>query len=163
MDKEIYFKEPSIEEFDKWFHKSFIRQAEDRAFMNQTDIETEEAELGKMVQILLPNGKDTPSHDFSLVYNQEHVNIGFIWFGELPEMPDNMIFLFDIMVEDAYQNKGYGKQMLLIKLHEMKDLGYNTCVLFVRKDNLNAIHLYRKLGFDVIHEETGGFQMQKEL
>ena len=54
------------------------------------------------------------------------------------------IFLYNVGVVEPYRHKGYGRQLVenIIQLY-----GRSNICLFVDKNNLNAIKLYRKCGF----------------
>ena len=59
-----------------------------------------------------------------------------------------------LIIFEPYQNKGYGTQAVKGLLKS----GYNC--LWVRSDNLRAIHVYKKCGF--VKSETYMFEMKAE-
>lgn len=57
-----------------------------------------------------------------------------------------------LIIFEPYQNKGYGTQVV----QELVAQGYRS--LWVRSDNLRAIHVYEKCGF--VKGETHMFEMR---
>ncbi len=53
-------------------------------------------------------------------------------------------------VSKNYQGKGIGKKLLEKSIIEAKNLGCNVMKLEVRKNNLIAINLYKKHGFEFV-------------
>ncbi len=71
--------------------------------------------------------------------------IGYIIYWVISEEATIMSFAID----REHQNKGYGE--LLLK-ESLKKIGAKRVSLDVRKTNLRAIRLYRKLGFRLVSE-----------
>ncbi len=61
-------------------------------------------------------------------------------------MYDIIPFLTLIIIEDAYQQKGFGKQAISAWENEMRALGYKI-VMTSTQVNEQAQHFYRKLGY----------------
>jgi ribosomal-protein-alanine acetyltransferase len=55
-----------------------------------------------------------------------------------------------IAIAKDFQRKGFGNQLLAWLLIAAKDLGVRELFLDVRADNLAAIEMYKKAGFDRI-------------
>ena len=75
----------------------------------------------------------------------------------------------DINVLDNYQNQGNASKLLEFMFDDLKNNKVENVTLEVRKNNLNAIHLYKKYGFEEIGIRKGYYQgidgilMKKEL
>ena len=52
-----------------------------------------------------------------------------------------------IIIRKGYRNIGIGKELILSAIQDAKSKGFNKINLAVFHTNLNAIHLYEKLGF----------------
>ena len=52
-----------------------------------------------------------------------------------------------------YQNKGYGKQLLLWGMHHIRKNNNDPIFLHVADWNQNALKLYQKVGFEITHTE----------
>jgi ribosomal protein S18 acetylase RimI-like enzyme len=59
-----------------------------------------------------------------------------------------------IMIDEPFTNQGYGFQSLLLLEEEAIRLGVRKLTLEVRTDNIPAISLYKKLGFDAKYTEV---------
>lgn len=60
---------------------------------------------------------------------------------------DNIGEVGAIYLLPDFWGKGYGKFMMDFALKELKNIGYNTIVLWVLEDNLRARRFYEKAGF----------------
>ena len=61
--------------------------------------------------------------------------------------------VFGIIIDKKFQDRGYGKQAIKIILKEVKKLGIKKLKLTVFEDNLKAIHIYKKAGFQPVRKE----------
>ena len=51
-------------------------------------------------------------------------------------------------IVDSYRGNGYSNSCLLLGVKNLKSIGINKVFLFVRRDNLHAIKIYKKFGFE---------------
>jgi ribosomal protein S18 acetylase RimI-like enzyme len=77
--------------------------------------------------------------------SQTHEIIGSSWMT----FDGRRIHLHHIGVKPAYQNKGLGKKLTKESIRFAKKKGYQI-KLEVHKDNVNAIKIYKKLGFNYL-------------
>ena len=68
---------------------------------------------------------------------------------------DDNILLDEIYIEQEYRNKGIGTDIIKNVINE-NDIIY----LWVYKENVKAISLYKKLGFNVIDETDSRYYMK---
>lgn len=68
-------------------------------------------------------------------------------------IPNKRIYLSRMIVKKEYRNQGIGAIILDFLIEKAKEMGYSEIALGVDIDNHNAIHLYRKKGFDKIIAE----------
>ena len=73
-----------------------------------------------------------------------------IAYGHL-EIEDNKTWL-GIMVSESEKGKGYGKVVMSHLISFCKKNKFSNIFLSVDKNNINAIHLYQKFGFEVFSE-----------
>ena len=78
--------------------------------------------------------------------------------------------LYAVAVDPAHQGRGLGRRLIEPLLDAMRDRGAARVYLEVRTDNLGAIELYRKLGFDdhdllidYYGDNIHGYRMRLEL
>ncbi len=62
-------------------------------------------------------------------------------------IPDKRIYVSRMIVKKEYRNRGIGSKILEFLIARAKDMGYSEMTIGVDKDNVNALHLYRKYGF----------------
>lgn len=69
---------------------------------------------------------------------------------------NRVLELWSVLIFDKFQKQGYGTLMLkrIIKKYKKNEL---PLVLYVYKTNKIAIHLYEKLGFQIIGEYTEAY------
>jgi ribosomal protein S18 acetylase RimI-like enzyme len=61
------------------------------------------------------------------------------------------IGLYDVIVDPAFRNRGFGEQLILHLLQWGRTNGAGNCYLLVAADNTQAVRLYEKLGFKEIY------------
>ena len=81
---------------------------------------------------------------------------------------ENGNFLSRLIVKPNYRNKGIGGILIDFMIEKLKYNGYKEITVGVDKDNLAAIHLYRKKGFtkvlfDGCDEQGEYFKLLKTL
>lgn len=69
---------------------------------------------------------------------------------------------FSVSVGKEYWNKGIGSQLLCEILKFAKSQAFEIIDLQVRSDNLQAIHLYEKFGFQKIGQHPSFFKIGNE-
>ncbi|NFA59677.1 GNAT family N-acetyltransferase [Clostridium sporogenes] len=83
-------------------------------------------------------------HPKSIYYNNDL--IGFAMYGYFEK--ENHLWLDRFMIDYKYQNKGYGKASLNLLVNTMlKEYKCNKIYLSIFKDNIEAMKLYEKFGF----------------
>lgn len=92
------------------------------------------------------------------LFNQE-VLLAFIIFQVVIDEAD----ISNFVVKKDFQDKGYGSKLLSSALSELKSAGIKKVKLEVRESNLNAKHLYEKIGFRVTATRKGYYSDTGEL
>lgn len=72
--------------------------------------------------------------------------VGFI--GARLVLEKNSVHLSNLGVLTAYQRRGMGSNLVKVLAELMRQLGVDTLTLEVKRDNLAAQAMYRKLGFE---------------
>lgn len=62
-------------------------------------------------------------------------------------IPNKRIYISRLIVKSTHRNKGIGGILIDYILNEVKRMGYSEATIGVDKDNLSALHLYKKKGF----------------
>ena len=89
----------------------------------------------------------------------DDVYVGNIYLTDINEVSAH----YHIFIGDKnYWGKGVAKQAsLLILKYAFEELKLKSVILRVRKDNISAYNLYKKLGFKEIEDKDGWTTMQK--
>ena len=62
-------------------------------------------------------------------------------------IPDRRVYVSRMIVKKEYRNRGIGSEILEFLIKKAKESGFSEMTIGVDKDNVNALHLYRKYGF----------------
>lgn len=125
-----------FEEYDKsdnvWDMKScpFTEQ-----FREQISLGTRDAYLMKY--------KDKYISSCDLVYD----------YGEYTET-NIKVYLSRLIVKKEYRNRGIGQELLKHMIALCKEKGYQQITVGVDTDNSNALHIYKKFGFEIYETAT---------
>ena len=110
-------------------------------------------------QQLLAGGLATPNqYLFSLQDEETGSKVGVIWFAVDDKKAQPSGFVYDFVIHDEFQRKGFGTQALQALENKLKELGVNKISLHVFGHNQAAKALYDKVGYKIT-----GFLMSKEL
>ena len=115
-----------------------------------------------MLKFLLPEGHETANHYFLSIDTIEDKNVGFIWLGALPNIPEESIFLFDIHIKENFRSKGIGRKALEQMDYYVKSLKYNAILLNVLKSNY-ARNLYASVGYETMEDHEHSLIMMKQV
>ena len=64
-------------------------------------------------------------------------------------IPYQRVYLSRLIVKKEYRNQGIGTQILDYLLKKALEMGYSEITIGVDCDNGNAVHLYKKFGFEI--------------
>ncbi len=117
----------------------YIRYPKDKRSLGLPPL-TEEG-IRAWIDYLLRNG-------FSIVAEHEGKIVAHI--GLVP-VNDRILELV-IFVHPDYQNNGIGQSMLRYSIEMCRKLGYKGITLLTSRDNIVAIHVFKKVGFEVIND-----------
>lgn len=62
-------------------------------------------------------------------------------------IPEKRVYVSRMIVRKDYRNRGIGSEILEFLIRKAKEMGFSEMTIGVDKDNVNALHLYRKFGF----------------
>lgn len=83
-------------------------------------------------------------------------------------IPEKRVYVSRMIVKKEYQNRGIGSEILTFLIAKAKEMGFSEMTIGVDKDNVNALHLYRKFGFtevlfDGADENGEYFKLMKKI
>lgn len=98
---------------------------------------------------------NNPTDSVYVLVNDEKSIVGFMTIGT-PYHPfrDYEQELGMLYILKDYQNKGYGKKLLEVALHDVKSNGYNRMLVSCNKYNTASIEFYKHMGGKIIHEDA---------
>lgn len=107
----------------------------------------------------LPQGKDTPgAYIYNIVDTANTQIIGYIWLQISDAPAGKQAFLYDILIHEPYQGKGYGQATMKALDQVAIQEGAVKIGLHVFGHNLKALHVYEKAGYQITD-----YQMSKML
>jgi ribosomal protein S18 acetylase RimI-like enzyme len=159
---DVKLRSMSKKEYEVWIDVSTKQQAIDRASVSGRSWEEEYEELNKILPYLLPKGMDSENHYFYSVDTDLEENVGYIWCGVVPGLPEKTVFLMDIHLNQNQRSKGIGRKALKEAHRLMAMKGYKTIALNVLNNNF-AKMLYMSLGYEVYKEEEHSTELLKKL
>ncbi len=62
-------------------------------------------------------------------------------------IPNRRVYVSRMIVKKEYRNRGIGTEILAFLIKKAKEMGFEEMTIGVDKDNVNALHLYKKYGF----------------
>ena len=113
------------------------------------DLSVAQAHAEKVFNDHLPSGLKTPEHYFYQIKNDKLEACGYLWFGQKIQDGQKKLFIYDILVEEEYRGKGYGKWMLNWLEKEAQKLKLQEISLHVLAYNQVARELYESMGFEM--------------
>lgn len=93
----------------------------------------------------LPKQQET-ENQFLYCITLDQTTIGYCWFHFNPEESDTA-FIYDFLILDTYQNRGYGTKTLALIENSARNAGAKKLALHVFAHNERAIHVYQNTGF----------------
>ncbi len=83
-------------------------------------------------------------------------------------IPSKRVYVSRMIVKKEYRKRGIGSEILEFLMRKAIEMGYSEITVGVNKDNVNALHLYRKYGFTEVlfdgEDEHGEyFKLMKRL
>lgn len=129
---------------------------------NENDISTIKI-LGKKLHKNFQFNLDNFSN--CLIIEENNILIGFIIYSIIYERGE----IVDIIIDDNFKGKGYGYKLLKKAIEIIDNTNVLNITLEVNKNNLSAINLYKKVGFEICaerknyYEGQDGYLMIKDL
>ncbi len=65
-------------------------------------------------------------------------------------IPDKRVYVSRMLVKKEYRNCGIGSEILAFLIRKARAIGFSEMTIGVDKDNINALHLYEKFGFNEV-------------
>lgn len=153
----VKFNKMAPKEFETYKANLIKSYAETIARNMRRSMEASLKSSEQQINSLLKDGLDTMNHFlFNVVDQSTNENVGILWV--MANVEENKAFIFDIIIDERYQGKGYGKATLKELDNFAMGMGIRHIGLNVFADNPTAKALYEKSGYVVTN-----MNMVKEL
>jgi ribosomal protein S18 acetylase RimI-like enzyme len=148
----------NAEQYERFEQRSLADFADEKIKAGTWTAEEAPERAAESFARFLPQRLDTPNaHLYMLVYSDEQrrEEAGYIWFNITEGLQGKEAFLLDILVYDSYQGRGLGTLAMGALELEARRLGAVRIGLHVFGHNERALHVYRKLGYQVTDIQMG--------
>jgi len=144
-------------EFDEWLPGQEAAYAEMIIASGSMPPEAAREKARRDTQRVWGAGLGTPGQlAFRVIAGDEPV--GWLWLAVPGPDDPAMAWVYDVVVDEAYRGRGYGRQAMLLAEREAHARGMTSIGLNVHGQNRVAISLYDSLGYAVTAQ-----QMKKTL
>ena len=144
------------------FELSRRRQVGERAAADGIEVDEADRQVDHLIERLLPQGFETPGHNFMWIVEGDEKRVGWTWIG--PEVDDSAsYYIWDIEIDEAFRGGGLGGSALDQIVVLVRALGAKRLGLHVFETNAVARRLYESKGFVVSNREPGHIDMSKDL
>lgn len=160
MDNFVSFRNMQVLDFQKYYDfkvKNYAKNLIHAGFLPE-DLALSKAQ--KDFSDAFEDGFQTENTFFYFIVNQNNEDIGFTWYRIYG---NTYAYLLEIFIFEEYQNQGYGFKTLNLLENELRAKSMEKIGLNVFNFNTRAIHLYEKVGFQAVHYDDRGRQMEKIL
>jgi len=137
----------TAEAWERWRSDSIVGYAADKVRVGAWPADGAEARAAAEFVSILPDGQSTPGHHFRSVVNEHDEPVGVLWFAPTQGSTRQAVFIWDIVIFEAFRGRGYGRAALSALEPIVSELGYSEIGLHVFGDNEIARNLYRSAGF----------------
>ena len=142
------------EDYEHFLEREIRVYAEDHVRNGNWPAEGAIERSRKEFEHYLPDGiRSKDQYLYSIVDDHEN-KIGVLWV----QVKDQKAFIFDLVIDEAFRGRGYGKQALLAMDETLKSMDVEWVGLHVFGDNIAAQELYQKAGYQV-----SGIHMNKKF
>ena len=148
----------SADEWEAWRVASIRTYADEKVRAGTWPAEASQQRAVDEFATLLPQGQQTPGHEFRTVVTDADVTVGAVWIAPLRDIGSGSAFIFDIVIDADQRGRGYGRAAMEALEPLARSLGYDRIGLHVFGHNAVARQLYTSLGY----VETD-VQMEKRL
>jgi ribosomal protein S18 acetylase RimI-like enzyme len=145
MSKLIPMTQPEYDEYLKHLIPDYAADNIRAGYWDESEaLEKSRQQIGT----LLPEGLQTKDHYIFTLVDGDQV-VGMIWMKAELSRAVKSGFIFDVMVNETFRGKGYGKQLMLLIEEKARELDLKSIGLHVFAYNKVAKNLYESLGYEV--------------
>jgi len=144
----VIFVDMPESDFAIWKERAIVEYAADKVKAGNDTDEGGLERSRKEFESLLPGGAKTSGHHILAVVDETTgQKVGRIWYANPPGPRSDMLWIYDIEIDEAQRGKGYGTAALKLAEQKAKELGKKRMGLHVFAHNPRAKELYERLGY----------------
>jgi ribosomal protein S18 acetylase RimI-like enzyme len=140
-------RELRTEEFPDWLERSKERYADDVEQNGGMPRELARQKSERDFAKLLPDGLASEGQSLYAV-EHEGARVGTLWVAEREEQSGSVLFVYEVVIDQALRGRGLGKQAMALAEQEARARGLARIELNVFGGNEIARNLYRSLGYE---------------
>jgi ribosomal protein S18 acetylase RimI-like enzyme len=145
MSKLIPMTQPEYDEYLKHLIPDYAAENVRAGYWD----ESEALEKSRQqVESLLPQGLQTKDNYIYSLFDGGH-KVGMIWMKAEMNRPVKGGFIFDVIVDERFRGKGYGKQVMALIEEKARELELKSIGLHVFAHNTVAKNLYESIGYEI--------------
>jgi ribosomal protein S18 acetylase RimI-like enzyme len=146
MESQLTLRPLGDDEYDAWY--AFVRDefAKSLIELGDTPVDAAHARAEKVMEDVLPEGLATPGQAVSVV-ERGGEPVGKLWLAEREMDGRQVLYIYDVEVEEAYRGQGLGRATMLLAEDEARARGLSRIELNVFGGNAVARRLYLSLGY----------------
>jgi len=134
------------DEYDGWYNYVRDEFAKSLIELADTPVDAARARAEQVMADVLPEGLATPGHSVSVV-ERDGERIGMLWLAEREMDGRQVLYIYDVEIEETYRGQGLGRAAMLLAEDEARSRGLSRIELNVFGGNAVARKLYLSLGY----------------
>ena len=135
------------DEWEAWRIESIRSYAEEKVRAGTWPAESAQDRAVQEFGRILPQGRQTPGHEFRAVVTEADEPVGAVWIAPQHEIGTGAAFIYDIVIDAGQRGRGYGRAAMEGLEPLARSLGYDRIGLHVFGHNAIARKLYASLGY----------------
>ena len=147
MGSMVSLRPMSPDEWEAWRLESIRTYAQEKVRAGTWPAESAPQRAVEEVATILPEGRQTPGHEFRAVVTDAGDPVGVVWIAPLREIGTGAAFIYDIVIDANQRGRGYGRAAMKAIETLARSLGYDRIQLHVFGHNAVARSLYTSLGY----------------
>jgi GNAT superfamily N-acetyltransferase len=147
MGSMVSLRPMSPDEWEAWRIESIRTYADEKVRAGTWPAESARARAVEEFATILPDGRQTPGHEFRLVETEAGEPVGAVWIAPQREVGSGAAFIYDIVIDADQRGRGYGRAAMGALEPLARSLGYDRIQLHVFGHNTVARSLYASVGY----------------